>query len=1459
MKIKGLHFHRGKNVLAITVVLFIIFIVFGAYVYYNNEIISAREVKSNELRSIAVLKQTQISAWYADQLIDASVLSQNNRLLSAVNIAVTRGNEKDKEAVVNYLHELKLEHGYSEVILTNSAGALLFTTEEDVYLPDTQLIEFIRQSVVQKKVISTDLYKCNFHNSVHIDFIAPMASTESSEQVVMILRMDPDDFIYPLLSFWPNPGRTSETVLLRKEGDSILMLNELKFHKNSALNLRISRNSHDVPAVKVAGGYEGTFDGKDYRDADVFAYLNAVHGTPWFMVTKVDKEELFQDSAREARLLFLFLVFIILFTAAIFSFLYTYRQRNIFKRLLQVKEEFRTTIYSIGDAVIITDKSGNLANLNPVAEELTGWTEKEAIGKSIEEVFRIINEGTRQKVESPIDKVLREGSIVGLANHTLLIAKDGKETPIADSGAPIRDEEGLITGVVLVFRDQTEEHAHQAALQESELKYRLMFESSPQPMWFYDIDSLAFLEVNRAAISHYGYSQAEFLSMTLRDIRPEEDIPALIQDVADTSDSYNTAGIWRHKKKNGELIFVEIISHEVVFNNKAARHVLVNDITNRKKSQEALVSAEKYFRTLIEKAPDGIVLINKDGKISYASPSAIRIFSDGDSIEFPDPNKSTHPDDLPKVLSAIQQIVEDPTLTLTLEYRFKTNRGRYHWVESTFSNQLSEPGIESVIINFRDITDRKQAETEQFKLHNIVEESLNEIYVFDLQSLKFEYVNSGALKNLGYTQKEIINFTPLDIKPEYSSEEFSSLLQPLISGTKEKLVFSTIHKRKDGSVYPVDVNVQLYKTENSSVFFAVVNDITERKLAENLLKESEHKFRSLFENHAAVKLLIDFETGLIADANEAAAKFYGYSRAELVKMNISQINMLDPEDIKTEMQKVISGTKSHFEFRHRKKDGSVCDVEVYSSRTDISGKVYLHSIVHDITEKKRAEQQNRILIKSIEQSPVGILITDPEGCIEYANPKFTELTGYEKEEVIGKKPGILRLDENGQALHPDVWSALNNRQEWSGEYYDLRKNGEAYWENSVVSPITDQDGAVRNFVILKEDITSDKLILAELVAAKNKAEESDRLKSSFLANMSHEIRTPMNGILGFMDLLLDSGLSGDERNEYIDIVKISGDRLLNTINDIIDISKIEAGQSRLNRSDCDLNALSSHLYKFFKPEAEAKGIELKYEAVLPSTHNLVITDAAKLESVLTNLIKNALKFTRQGSIGFGCRPEGKQLKFFVTDTGMGIPKDRIRGIFDRFVQADTSHSRAYEGSGLGLSIAKAYVVMLGGDIWVESEQGKGSSFYFTIPFRPAKETPRQVDEGNTAQLADLQKHIFLVAEDDAISYSYLNKVLGSEKVKLLRALNGEEAVSICRENPEISMVLMDIKMPVLDGYEATRQILAFRPGLPVIATTAYAFAEDQQKALSCGCVDYISKPLNKDKLMEIINKHLKPT
>lgn len=1422
-----------------------------------SEFESARKETSGELRSIAGLKAAQLSAWYVDELDDASVLSYSYVLNALLERAITTG---EKDALIKlqlYLDELKLEHNFEDVLLIGPEGEVLYAAIESSAKTDQRLLSTIRQAFVLQKPVSTDLFICGVHNRIHIDFVAPMQIKGVQKKIALVLRVNPDDFIFPLVAFWPDPGRTTESVLVRIEGDSVLILNPpKKTDPAEPMSIRISRTRTDVPAVKVAEGYTGIFEGLDYNDNQVISYLSPVAGTPWFMVTKIDRNEMMKNALIQNKLFLFSFVLLVVIAISVWLLLNAVRQRDNLRKLLLAKEEFRTTIYSIGDAVIITGATGLIANMNPVAEKLTGWTEKDAKGLSVERVFHIINEASREKVENPINRVLSEGIIVGLANHTLLVSKDGKEIPIADSGAPIRDDDGEITSVVLVFRDQTDEHAHQSALLESELRYRSMFESSPQPMWFYDPETLLYLEVNNAALQKYGYTRDEFLAMKLTDIIPEEDIQALLKDVAETNTPYNRAGIWRHLKKNREIVYAEITSHEIQYNRKPARHVLVNDVTDRIKADEALKKAERYFRTLIEKAPDGIVLINKEGKISYASPVAVKIFSAGDENAVPDPNEATHPEDLPKVLAVLQRVMHNPAEVLTLEYRFRTIEGEWRWVESTFTNQFAEPGIESIVINFRDVTDRKLAESEKLKFYNIIERSLDEIYVFEYKSLKFEFVNIGALNNLGYTMEQMRNMTPLDIKPEIEEKSFRNFLQSLINRGNDKLILNTVHKRKDGSTYPVEMNIQFFSSDEGGWFIAITDDISEKRHQENLLRESELKFRSLFENHSAVKLIIDAETGQISGANAAAVSFYGYSQDELTGMNMTQINRIDSRRFKAEIDNVVHGLKNHFEFQHTKKDGTVCDVEVFSSKIEISGKPFLHSIIHDITEKRKVEKQNRIFTRSIEQSPVGITITNADGVIEYANPKVTELTGYSRKEILGTMPAILRKDAEGKPLNPGVWEKLNQGNDWSGERFDVRKNGETYWENSVISPITDPEGSITNFVILTEDISNDRAIMAELVEAKNKAEESDRLKSAFLANMSHEIRTPMNGIMGFMDLLLDSGLSGEQRNEYVDIVKQSGDRLLNTINDIIDISKIEAGQSSVSLNPADINELLIQIYRFFRHEADMKNLDLKLTKVLPSSHKKMITDTAKLESVLINLIKNALKFTQAGSIEFGGCPDGDNIRFFVRDTGMGIPEDRIAGIFDRFVQADTTLSRPYEGSGLGLSISRAYVEMLGGEIRVESTEGKGTSFSFFIPFSKAGDEHAAPENYREKQATDFTGNTILIAEDDAISYSYLRKILQPENLILLRAVNGMEAVKLCRENTDISMVLMDIKMPVLDGYEATREILSIRPGLPVIATTAYAFEDDRRKAIECGCVDYISKPIGKEKLLKIIKTHL---
>jgi len=376
-----------------------------------------------------------------------------------------------------------------------------------------------------------------------------------------------------------------------------------------------------------------------------------------------------------------------------------------------------------------------------------------------------------------------------------------------------------------------------------------------------------------------------------------------------------------------------------------------------------------------------------------------------------------------------------------------------------------------------------------------------------------------------------------------------------------------------------------------------------------------------------------------------------------------------------------------------------------------------------------------------------------------------------------------------------------------------------------------------------------------IVEAKVKAEESERLKSAFLANMSHEIRTPMNGILGFMDLLRSPDLTHENRTNYIDIVTSSGNRLLGTLNDIIEISKIETSEMKVNISNVDTSEMMLYFHNFFRPQAGVKGVKLMLKDHLQGDDAFIMTDRSKLESMISNLLKNATKFTTKGEIEFGNRIDGDRVVFYVKDTGPGVNEANVRRIFERFVQGDMSTTRHFEGSGLGLSIVKAYSDMLDGKVWVESEPGKGSIFYFSLPYiKPGNGQMNKAEFGNNTEKSRDDLTI-LIVEDDPASYLYLQKVLASEELNIIHTNNGLDAVKIVSENKAINLVLMDIKIPGISGIDATREIRLFNAEVPVIAQTAYAFASDREEAIVAGCNDFISKPINKNDLIKLIRKY----
>ncbi len=638
----------------------------------------------------------------------------------------------------------------------------------------------------------------------------------------------------------------------------------------------------------------------------------------------------------------------------------------------------------------------------------------------------------------------------------------------------------------------------------------------------------------------------------------------------------------------------------------------------------------------------------------------------------------------------------------------------------------------------------------------------------------------------------------------------------------------------------------------------------EREIKEktHALHVSKSRLSTIYNSNPDCVKIID-SNGIILDMNPSGLAMLEAASLDEIKGRCAYdfVEARQRDEFIEMNNRVFAGASASLEFRSQTLKGNHLWMESNSVPLfDEQGNVAeTLSITRNITKRKKTEEALRKLSTAVEQSPASIIITDKDGTIEYVNPEFEHVTGYTKQEAIGQNPSILKSGHVPPETYTDLWETITRGEIWRGELHNRNKNGELYWEFASICPIKNDVDEVTHFIAVKENISLLKLREDELRLAKKAADTANQAKSKFLANMSHEIRTPMNVIIGMGHLLQNTSLT-EEQQEHFSAIQSSSRHLLGIINNILDFSKIEAGKLELQSTKFHLNDVLQDISSLIDPLAREKSLGLRFS--IPEIGGLLIGDLLRLNQVLANLTCNAVKFTEQGEIRVSIKIQEQKsarvrLRFAVKDTGMGIEPGEQQRLFQPFTQVNSSYTRRHGGTGLGLTISRQLVEMMGGQIWVESEPGKGSTFFFTAEFGLAagacEAEPVSPKPPVNKSLAQREGAHVLLVEDDKLNQVVAQRLLESYGVQVTLAENGQEALEAVKCQP-FDLVLMDVQMPELDGYQATAEIRKDErfKSLPVIAMTAHATVDERERCLAAGMDGHFPKPFKPEELRQLL-------
>ncbi len=1142
-------------------------------------------------------------------------------------------------------------------------------------------------------------------------------------------------------------------------------------------------------------------------------------------------------------------------------------------KITSSEKRFREMAELLPQTLFEVDTTGRLTYANPIAFELFGYSRKDFEG-GINIIQLIHPDGHTRAIEN-INKIYK-GALLGGSEYTA-IKKDGTQFPILIYTTR-QEENGNLIGLRGILLDISNIKQAEESIKASEEKFKSIVQGLTDMILIVNAEGkITFITPSVTRIT--DFTEDEMIGNSPLEFIHPDDVELAISELgqSEKSNYESTPTLYRLKNKNGFYIYVETIGIDMM-SNKYVNGVVVfcRNVTERIKYERQLSESEAKLKESQRVAKIGHYDFDIVSGIWTSSDGLDELFGIDKSYQH---NLSgwtdlLHPDDREKMNDYLSNYVVKEKNRFEKEFRIvRYSDKQVIWVYGLGNLEYNEMQIPVKMFGtIQNITDRKIAQNVLFnseqRFKYIWENTLDAMRITDERG-KILLVNDAYCKMVNKNREELEGSSFTVVFKEEERENFK--IKYLENFRNKSLTGRNEYDIKfwNNKIIFADISIVVLKIpEQPTLLLTVLHDITDRKIAEDYLRESEEKFRQTFDYSAAGVMILNLDSNF-QKVNTAFVKMIGYSENELKKMSCNDITFQDDlaeSDLiyNSLLENKISNTS--FEKRYITKDNKIiyCQVSI-SLVKDFSNKpLYFVLQVFDITEQKQAQESVRKLSQAVEQSPATIVITDIDGNIEYVNKKFTEITGYSQEEAIGANPRILKSGHTPSEGYSDLWRTISSGKEWRGEFHNNKKNGEFYWEEALISPIFNEFGKPINYLAVKEDITERKKLLADLIEAKQKAEEMNKIKSYFFANMSHELRTPFVGIMGFSELLSESLQNPDEKEMAHQILK-SSKRLTDTLNKILNVTRIEFDNLEIKPKNFDVCRLINDIVILYSTSAQLKNTIIS--TVYYRESFIINTDPKVLEDVLNNLVSNAIKFTENGKISLSVdqlkEPNGQYIIIKVQDTGIGIPKEKQELVWHEFRQASEGFNRSFEGTGLGLTISKKYIRMLKGDIYLESEVGRGSTFTIKIPVtnidnnilsEPKLKPVDEVEPIFKNKVLKSKPRILFV-EDDAVALQYIKIILKSI-CDVDTAIDANNAVQFIEKNI-YDILMLDINLGRgMDGVELMqkiRQRLEYKT-TPIVAVTAYASESDKKEFLAKGFSHYISKPFTSIELKKLLNE-----